>query len=84
MEIVNFYPKTFNEIPDQDNPAMLYGQVRNPEGIEDCIMLVKNYTNDHTIILHIGRHGGDHVKHIASVWNHETAKLLADFYGTTA
>jgi len=46
MEFVDFYPGTFYEIPDQDNPA--YGD-------EECLIIVAESKSNRTnaIILHI-------------------------------
>ena len=35
MQVVDFSEKSFNEIPDQDNPAF-------EQGLEPCLMIVKS------------------------------------------
>lgn len=43
METIDFYPKRFTEIPEQDNPAF---------GDAECLIVVKNAVG-HTTVLHI-------------------------------
>ena len=67
METVDFYPKTFHEIPEQDNPAF---------NNQECLMVVKDFKNHHAIVLHISeenRKQGDAVVHIAKFWRHDLA-----------
>lgn len=68
MDMVDFYPKTFQEIPDQDNPAF---------GTHECYMIVKESEHcPHSVILHISEENlaeGDAVVHVAKFWRHEKA-----------
>lgn len=64
MEIVDFYPKKFQEIPAQDNPAF---------GDEECFILVSEGESGHVVILHIDPDEIESVNRIAKFWNHKTA-----------
>ncbi len=75
METVDFYPKTFQEIPEQDNPAF---------GDDECLMVVSESDKcPHAVVLHIdpeGRKLGDSVTHIAKFWRHNRAIEYCDAF----
>ncbi len=67
METVDFYPKTFQDIPDQDNPAF-YG--------DECLMIVRSthdFQKRHAIVLHIIPDPIESVNHVAVFWDHDKA-----------
>lgn len=73
METVNFYPKTFRGIPEQDNPAF---------GEDECLMIVREdkQGSDHSIVLHIVPDPIKSVTSVAKFWRHERAvKYCGDF-----
>lgn len=61
METVNFYPKTFHEIPEQDNPAF---------GHDECLMIVgeANTHSNHAVVLHIVPDPVESVTSLAKFW----------------
>lgn len=76
MEIVNFYPKTFSEIPKQDNPAF---------GNEKCLMLVREVTvtgyRAKRVVVHLiepknGPYTEESVESIAVFWELEIALMF--------
>lgn len=68
MKTVDFYPKTFHQIPDQDNPAF---------GNDECLMVVREFDkdreSDRSAILHIKPDPIESVNRVAVVWNHDVA-----------
>jgi len=71
MEIVNFYPITFNEIQEQDNPAF---------GDDACLMIVReSFITDHAVVLQIVPDPIESVAHIAKFWRVEGAIDYCDY-----
>ena len=71
MEVVDFYPKCFSEIPEQDNPAF---------GDQACLMIVnEGGKSNRSIVLLIlpspvkALDGTEAVDHLAIFWDHELA-----------
>ncbi len=73
MDTVNFYPKTFQEIPEQDNPAF---------DEHECLMIVaeSNTNSGHAVVLHIKPGPVDSVNHIAKFWDYEKAEQYCDTF----
>jgi len=68
----DFYPKTFEEIPREDNPAF---------GKEECLMIVAEIhqiKDPHAIVLHIVPDSIESVTNIAKFWRHENAVKFCD------
>lgn len=70
METVDFYPKHFQDIPHQDNPA--YGD-------RECLMIVGDIRdiaveNKHALVLHIIPNPIESVNIVAKFWKHDTAE----------
>ena len=63
--IEDFYPKTFLDIPEKDNPAF--------DDNAECLMIVKDYTTDHAVVLYIKTDPIESVNHVASFWEHQHA-----------
>ncbi|RLC30409.1 hypothetical protein DRH13_04355 [Candidatus Woesebacteria bacterium] len=77
MEVVDFYPKTFQEIPEQDNPAFDNDQRKT------CMMVVKSTRpnqKDHAVVLHIYPNGHDTVTRIAVFGRHDLALKYAESF----
>lgn len=78
MEIITFENKTWQEIPDQDNPAMHY-YVHKEARPEECIMIYKsNYPQVHKdgfTVAHVPLEGDITKK--GCFWNIENAELFA-------
>ena len=72
MEAVDFYPKTFHEIEEQDNPAF---------GKEECFMIVAEENTEpfHAIVLHIVPNPVESVTLVAKFWSHKKAIEYCDF-----
>lgn len=67
MEIVDFYPRTFHQIPPQDNPA--FGQ-------DACLMIVAENDSLHaraTVLAIDPKDDDDTVTSIAVFWKHDRA-----------
>ena len=80
MEIVKFLDTTWQEIPDQDNPAM--DQSRNKDGTlvtQDCIMIFKGkypfITNGGFVVGKVPEGGG--MTRMGVFWIAEAAELFA-------
>lgn len=71
LETIDFYPQTFQAIPQPDNPA--YGEV-----IKECMMIVKDMHNEKTLVLHIEDDPDDTVTQVAAFWRHERAKAYCE------
>ncbi len=71
MIIRDFYPKTFQDIPEPNNPAF---------GSEECVMIVKDFKTTHFVILHILPDPEESVNHIAIFWKHKHAIEYANFF----
>lgn len=77
MEIVKFLDKTWQEIPEQDNPAMPY------EGKKDeCLMIFKGryfrFTDDGYVVAMVSPDGG--MTNLGVFWNANIAELFADSF----
>ncbi len=68
METVDFYPKTFQQIDDQDNPAF---------GDSECLMIVAENSgkveHPHAVVLHIIPDPIESVTIVAKFWKHDKA-----------
>lgn len=67
MDVVDFYPRTFHQIPPQDNPAF---------GNDKCLMIVAENDNLHAraAVLSIDpKNDDDTVTSIAVFWEHGKA-----------
>lgn len=73
MQTVDFYPKEFDEIPEQDNPAF---------DKHECVMIVKEYGGTKACVLHIVPDPVESVISIALFWRHELAVEYAEFFTT--
>ena len=63
MEVVDFYPTKFNDIPDQDNPAF--------DATEECIVVCADVAiGDRVMVLHIVPDPVESVNRIAMFWHH--------------
>ena len=71
METVDFYPKRFDEIPRQDNPAFDDGE---------CLMVVREVVpkSIRAVVLHINPEPGYAVNHVAIFWQHKDALEYCD------
>jgi len=74
MNTVDFFPKTFREIPDQDNPAT---------GDEECLMLVREDVPDRAsmrvVVLFIQPSDDDHpAENVAIFWRHDRAQRYCE------
>lgn len=76
MDVVDFYPKTFQQIPEQDNPAL------NGDD-QECIMIVASNLpteKGHAIVLRIEFKGEpDAVTSMAKFWRHDLAVEYCKF-----
>lgn len=73
MEVVDFYPSAFVDIPKQDNPAI--------NCTEACMLLVGNTEDQGGVrVLHIIPHDVESVTVIASFWDHKKALRYAENY----
>ena len=86
METKNFYPNTFQEIPERNNPAFRKFEYPNGKKIDDteCLIIVKESDKvPHSVVLHISYENaihGDSVVHVAKFWDHDRAvKFCEDF-----
>lgn len=68
MEVVDFYPKTFQQIEKQDNPAF---------GDDECVMIVREPNRPGVTgkskVLHIKPDPIDSVTEVALFWRQERA-----------
>lgn len=76
MDVVDFYPKTFKEIPKQDNPAF---------GDQGCLMLVKENKPGSVMVTVLlvcpeEKRDGDTVTNIAMFWRHSVAMSFCENY----
>ena len=79
MEIVNFYPKTFHQIQEQDNPAF---------DDQECLMLVREcppYSNSNRVlVLYIAPNekplDNETVTSVAVFWNENIALLFCESF----
>ena len=71
MQTVDFYPKEFHEIPEQDNPAF---------GNDECVMVVKERDSKKACVLHIKPDPVESVTSIALFWRHDRATEYAEFF----
>ena len=76
MQTVDFYPKEFNDIPEQDNPAF---------GNKECLMIVKEHHGTKACVLLVKPDPIESVTSIALFWRHclaaEYAKNFDPKYG---
>lgn len=86
MEIVNFSDKTWQEIPEQDNPAMIYSTYKSQHrsvGVrgEECIMIFKGrfdrITDGGIVVAHVPLEGDITKKGV--FWRLELAEKFARF-----
>lgn len=72
MEVVDFFPKHFWDIPEQDNPAF---------GKEECMMVMASGdTPLKVLVAHIKPNPVESVTKIATFWRHDLAlKYAKDF-----
>lgn len=76
MNTIDFFPLTFSEIPEQDNPAF---------GGGECFMIVKeNGTCPHSVVLHIKPDPIESVTHIAKFWRHDLALIYCNSQSAVA
>ena len=73
MEVVNFYPEEFNNIPIQDNPAMA-------DRVQECVMIVKKPKSTEATVLHIHPGPIETVMSIATFHSIEKALRYAKEY----
>lgn len=73
MEVVDFYPKSFSDIPEQDNPAF---------GNDECMMIIRN-DKGHALVLHIDPDPVESVTSIATFWRHDLAVRFANGFEPT-
>ncbi len=75
METVDFYPKTFHQIPEQDNPAFGQGE---------CVMIVREclptHNSERAVVLHIVPDPDESVTSVAVFWRHERAIAYANVF----
>jgi len=64
MQTVNFYPQTFCQIPEQDNPAF---------GDDECMMIVKEVGGERAVVSRIKPDPVEAVNHVAIFWDHSKA-----------
>ena len=81
MEIVNFKNKTWQEIPEQDNPAMQETTYRGGrERPDECIMIFKGthdrITDGGIVVAHVPMDGDITKKGV--FWNIENAEIFAN------
>jgi len=83
METVEFLTQTWQEIPEQDNPAMV--QYRNEEGVlvtDKCLMIFKGkypLIADGGFVVALVPERGDITK-MGVFWTPEAARLFATAY----
>lgn len=80
MEIVKFLDQTWQDIPEQDNPAM--GHIETKDGLinQECIMVFKGVyprISDGGFVVAVNPLHGDIVKK-GVFWNAETAEFFAE------
>lgn len=91
MEIVKFLDKTWQEIPEQDNPAMQCNMIKDMDNFgalihPECIMIFKgsreNYqiTNGGFVVANVPKNG-DIIK-LGVFWNANIAELFAKSFDT--
>ena len=73
MIVVDFYPKEFQDIPAQDNPAF---------GADECMMIVKEHGGTKACVLRIKPDPIESVTHIALFWRHGLAVEYAASFTT--
>jgi len=87
MEIVKFLDQTWQEIPEQDNPAMRCNMIKDPDNFGDlihpeCIMINKgskdkfHITEGGFIVSKVEKHG-DMIK-LGVFWTSESAEFFAN------
>lgn len=91
MEIVDFSDRRFDQIPDQDNPAMSHKywdeERLGPEPKNRCLMLVQAHSYHHigspgVTVLEIDNpeNKGDRVLGLGVFYSYDSAKLFAEAY----
>ena len=87
LEIVKFLDSTWQEIPEQDNPAMQCNMIKDPDNFgalinQECIMINKgnreayHITNGGFIVSRVPKNG-DIIK-LGVFWKVENAELFAE------
>ena len=87
MEIVKFLEQTWQEIPDQDNPAMACNMIKDMNNFgalihPECIMIFKgNYPliSDGGFVVASVPKEGDIIK-LGVFWNSNVAELFAESF----
>jgi hypothetical protein len=72
VQTVDFYPKEFRDIPEQDNPAF---------GGEECLMIVKEHNGTKACVLRIKPDPIESVNYIALFWRHDLAVEYSERFG---
>ena len=85
MEVVNFADKTWQEIPEQDNPAMNYNTYHGTQWrVEECIMIFKGrfdrVTDGGIVVAHVPCEGDITQKGV--FWRLEEAEKYANLLTT--
>ena len=80
MEIVKFLNQTWQEIPDQDNPAMNYFETKDGVVKQECILIFKGKyagISKGGYVVAVNPKKGDITKK-GVFWNIENAELFAE------
>ena len=80
MEIVEFINHRFDEIPEQDNPALIYYDTQQGKKKDECIMIFRGrYVGftDGGVVVALVENDTDLTK-LGVFWNIEKARLFAE------
>jgi hypothetical protein len=73
MQVVDFYPTKFNDIPNQDNPAF--------DATEECVVVCADAAiGNRVMVLHIIPDPVESVNRVAMFWKHDIALKFAGMY----
>jgi len=85
LDIVKFEDKTWQEIPDQDNPAMIYFPDQSNYGApitKECLIIYKGthdrFLNGGFVVAHNPKEGD--ITRLGVFWRLEAAELFAEAY----